>query len=280
MTFMSCRLFIKEMSMEIVQDEAACVNMPIPCIPAITRSPGRSTPAAMRDDAPVPGMQSTIISRATREAGSTLYGLLSRAELMRVAYEKGELATFQSLLSLLRKEAADLTLSVSSIVELTKHEKNPTGTESERFDIVALLQDVSKAARAIVGDKPVTVMDVSCPNPFVIFSDPSMIRQIMMHLVSNAAKYTNRGRIALILSRDNDEIRLTVADTGRGMTQEQITSVQGSFDQGQDGEMNDLATSGVGLRLVKALVTQLHGSLSLASKAGEGTIVTVSLPVS
>jgi signal transduction histidine kinase len=266
--------------MKTVQDEAAFVNMPIPYIPAITRSPGRSTPEAMHDDAPDPGIQSPVISRAIRERGSTLHEPLSRAELMRVAYEKGELANFQSLLSLLRKEAADLTLSISSIVELTKHEKGPTETECERFDIVALLHDVSKAARAIVGDKPVTVMDVSCPSPVVIYSDPSMIRQIMMSLVSNAATFTNRGRIALILSRDNDEIRLTVADTGRGMTQEQITSVKGFSDQGHDSEMNDLATSGLGLRLVKAFVKQLHGSLSIASKAGEGTIVAVSLPVS
>jgi signal transduction histidine kinase len=101
----------------------------------------------------------------------------------------------------------------------------------------------------------------------------------MMILVSNAAKFTNRGRIALILSRDNDEIRLTVADTGRGMTQEQITSVQGFSDQGHVIEKNDLATAGLGLKLVKALVKRLHGSLSIASKAGEGTIVAVSLPI-
>jgi len=265
--------------MKTVREEVAFVNMPLPCIPAITLSPGRSTLAAMHDDAPVPGIQSPVISRATREAGSTLYKLLGRAELMRVAYEKGELATFQSLLLLLRKEAANLTLSISSIVELTKLEKDPTETECERFDIVALLHDVSKAARSIVGDKPVTVMDVSCPSPVVIYSDPSMIRQIMMNLVSNAAKFTNRGRIALIISKDNDEIRLTVADTGRGMAQEQINAALDSSGHEYDVDMNGLATSGLGLRLVKALVKQLRGSISIASKAGEGTIVAVSLPV-
>jgi signal transduction histidine kinase len=234
----------------------------------------------MHDVTLAPDIQSPVISRVTREAGSTLNELPGRAELMRAAYEKGELATFQSLLSLLRNEAADRTGSISSLVELTKHEKGPTETTCERFDIVELLQEVSLAARSFVGDKPVTVMDVSCPNPVVIFSDPSVIRQIMMRLVSNAATFTNRGRIAMILSKDYDEIRLTVADTGRGMSQEQIASVHGSFDQGHDIEMNDLTTSGQGLRLVQALVKRLHGSLSIASKAGEGTIVTVSLPIS
>jgi signal transduction histidine kinase len=270
----------EELIMKTVQDEAAIVNMPIPCIPPITRSPQRSSPADRHDAAFVPGMQAPVIFRATREVASTLNELPGRAELMRVAYEKGELANFQSLLSLLRKEAANLSSSVSSIVELTKHEKDPTEIESEHFDIVALLHDVAKAARLIVGEKPVTVMDVICPGPVVIYSDLSMISQIMMGLVSNAAKFTNRGRIALILSRDNDEIRLTVADTGRGMTQDQITRVQWSTDQGHDIEMNDLATSGLGLKLVNALVKQLHGGLSIASKEGEGTIVTVSLLIS
>jgi signal transduction histidine kinase len=265
--------------METVQDEAAFVNVPISCIPAITRSPGRSTPAVVHDDASVPGVQTPVIFRATREAVSTLIELPGRAELMRAAYEKGELANFQSLLSLLRKEGASHSSSISSIVGPTKLEKEATERACEQFDIVALLHDVATVARSIVGEKPVTVMDVLCPGPVVIYSDPSMIRQIMMRLVSNAAKFTNRGRIALILSKDNDEIRLTVADTGRGMSQEQIISVQGYSDQWLDSELNHLVESGVGLRLVKALVKRLHGNLSIASKAGEGTIVTVALPI-
>ncbi len=226
-----------------------------------------------------PRLISPVISRATQNIGQTLYEMLGMAELMRVAYEKGELAAVQNRLSLLMTGAADLASSLSSVLELTKLEKERAEAVGEHFDIVALLHDVSEAARSIVGDKPVTVMDVSCPGPVVIYSDPSLIRQIMTGLMNNAARFTTRGRIAVILSKDDDKIRLTVADTGNGMPPEQIQAVIESSDRRHDDEMYGLATSGLGLRIVKALVKKLDGVISLASKPGEGTIAEVSLPL-
>jgi signal transduction histidine kinase len=73
---------------------------------------------------------------------------------------------------------------------------------------------------------------------------------------------------------------MTRRHTGRGVSQEHINAVLDSSEHGYDVEMNGFVISGLGLRLVKALVNQLHGSLSVASKAGEGTIVAVSLPIS
>jgi signal transduction histidine kinase len=172
---------------------------------------------------------------------------------------------------------AGLTLSDS--LALTKLKNGRPEATYKRFDIVALLHEVSDAGRSIAGDKPVTVMDVSCTRPVMIHSDQAQVRQIMMGLMSNAAKFTGRGRIALILSKEIHELRLTIADTGRGMAQEHINDVLDSYDHGYDVEMNGLPTSGLGLRIVKALVRQLHGSLSIASKPGEGTIVEVSLPL-
>jgi signal transduction histidine kinase len=226
-----------------------------------------------------PRLLSPVISRATKNIGQTLYEMLGMAELMRVAYEKGELAAVQSRLSLLMRGGENLASSISSVLEFTKLEKGPVKTACERFDIVSLLNEVSETARSIVGDKPVAVMDVSCPGPVVIYSDPSLIRQIMTGLMHNAAKFTARGRIAIILCRDDDKIRLTVADTGKGMPPEQIHAVLTSPGLRHDDELNGLPTPGLGLRIVKALVKKLDGVISLSSKPGEGTIVEVSLPL-
>jgi cell cycle sensor histidine kinase DivJ len=206
--------------------------------------------------------------------------MLGMAELMRVAYEKGDLASVQDRLAFLITDAEHLALSIADILALTTLQAEPTEAACERFDIVALMHEVSEAGRSIAGDKPLTVMDVSCASSVMIHSDQARVKQLMMRLMSNAVKFTDRGRIALILSEDTDEIRLTVADTGRGMAREQINAVLDSSEYGYDVEMNGFATSGLWLRLVKALVKQLHGSLSIASKTGEGTIVAVSLPVS
>ena len=222
---------------------------------------------------------SPVISHATENVGLTIYELLGMAELMRVAYEKGELESVQNRLSLLLAKAADLASSISDILDLKKIEAEPDDAASERFDITALLHEVTAGARSQAGNRAITVMDAACPGPVVIYSDPSKIRQIVTGLMSNSVKFTDRGRIALIMSRDDGELKLTVTDTGRGMAPEQVSDVLETSDRGYDVEMNGLATSGLGLRIVKALVKKLDGKLSIASKKGEGTIVTVSLPL-
>ncbi len=222
---------------------------------------------------------SPTVFQATRNAGLMLYEILSMAELMRVAYEKGEMESLRNRLSLLISESTDLASSVSDILELTRLETDPAEAACERFDLVKLLHEVSGTARKIAGSKPVTVMDVSSPAPVLINSDPARIRRIMTCLMSNAAKFTERGRISMILAKDDDAVRLTVTDTGRGMTQEQISAVFESSERGYDVEMNGLETTGLGLKIVKALVKNLNGTISAASKPGEGTIVEVTLPV-
>ena len=226
-----------------------------------------------------PRITSPVISHATENVGLTIYELLGMAELMRVAYEKGELESVQNRLSLLVAEAGGLASSIADILDLKRIETDSDGTVSERFDLIALLHEVTEAALSLVGSKAITVMDASYPSPVVIYSDPSKIRQIMTGLMNNAVKFTHRGRIALIMSRDDGELKLTVADTGRGMTAEQVSDLLDASDHGYDVEMNGLASSGLGLRIVKALVKKLDGRLSIASKLGEGTIVTVSLPL-
>ena len=155
----------------------------------------------------------------------------------------------------------------------------PDGTALVLFDIVALLHEISQAGRETIGSKPVTVMDVCSPHAVQVFSDPDRVRLIMMALMSNAAKFTDRGRIALIFNRDEDRMRLTVTDTGRGMRPEQISAIFESSDRGYDDEVYGQVRSGLGLRIVKALVALLGGNISVSSKLGEGTIVTVSLPL-
>jgi len=242
-------------------------------------SAGTITHAGKQAPASLSRFKSPAMTRAMREAGSKLYETLGMAELMRVAYEKGEMASVQDRLSIIISEAAELSSTLSTILEFMKIESEPVETACRAFDIVALLHEISDATRSAAGSKPVAVMDAAAAGPVVIVSDPSKVRQIMTGLMSNAIKFTDRGRIAVILNREDDRVRLTVTDTGRGMSVEQIDAVFTSSEHGYDDEVNGTATSGLGLRIVKKLVKQLNGSISVASKTGGGPIVEVALPL-
>jgi signal transduction histidine kinase len=224
-------------------------------------------------------MKSAVIARTTREAGLTLYEILGMAELMRVAYEKGEMESMRNRLALLLSQAGNLSSALTNILELSRLEMEQVTTMYQYFDIVALLQEVSQTARLSIGQKPVKIMDASSPGPVTILSDPAKVRKIMTGLISNAAKFTDRGRIALILNKDEYRIRLIITDTGRGMTAEQMNAAFAPSDARGHAGKNGHAESGLGLRIIRNLVKLLEGSITVSSKVGEGTIVEVSLPI-
>jgi signal transduction histidine kinase len=221
---------------------------------------------------------SPAVSRALCGAGSALYEILGMAELIRVAYQKGELISVQERLSLLIEETTKLSALISNIVDLSRNETDPAAPTCKQFDLTTLLHEVSQMGRRMAGTKPITVMDVSAPAPLVIESDPDMIRRIMTELVSNAVKFTERGRVAIILCKEDEFLRMTVADNGRGMTPEQVKDLFGIFDRANDTEAGKgREPSGMGLRIVKTMVKLLGGSITASSRIGEGTIVEVTL---
>jgi signal transduction histidine kinase len=224
-------------------------------------------------------MKASVIARTTREAGLTLYEILSIAELIRVAYENGEIEIMKSRLALLLSQAGSLSSILTTILELSRLEMAQKTTVYRYFDIVALLQEVSPMARLNIGQKSVRVMDVSSTDPITILSDPEKVRKIMMGLISNASKFTDRGQIALILNKDEHRIRLIITDTGRGMTAEQMNAAFAPSDTCGHAGKNGHVESGPGLRIIRYLVKLLEGDITISSKVGEGTIVEVSLPI-
>lgn len=214
---------------------------------------------------------------AAREIGLPLYEILATADLMREAYGDGNLEILGNRLSLLLSKSANLASSLSAIIELAKLEATPADKGTKDFDIAELLQEATQTARLIIGNKPVKVMETASPSPLLVHADCAKVRRIMMEIMCNAAKFTYRGRIAVIINKDDDLIRITVTDTGVGMTSEQIHAFF-TFPE-RKFELDNAPVPGRGLRMVGALVSLLKGSMTVSSKLREGTIVEVSLPI-
>jgi len=224
--------------------------------------------------------KSGVYACASRDVGLMLYEILAMTDLMRDCYVQEDIEGLEKQLSYLMSKSADFYAQVCTINALAQHEMARTNKIiCENIDIIALTQEIIHMARLIVGNKPVKVMDVSASASLFVYSDRTKIKQIVSSIMSNAAKFTHRGRIALIVSKDGNRIRLTVTDTGIGMTTEQInTFFTSSHEAGLD-DVNGTETSNRGLRMVMNLVTDLKGEIFASSKIGEGTIVEVSLPI-
>jgi signal transduction histidine kinase len=215
----------------------------------------------------------------TRDVGLRIFEILAAADRVREAYSSGDMEGLSERLSYLASRTTNCSMTLSNIIESEKMRSVPGEATRERFDVVALLHEVAQTARLIVGNKPVRVMDASFPCPHFILSDRAKIRLIMTELAGNAARFTERGRVALILNKDVDRIRLTVTDTGTGMSEEQVRAYGASTDRVPERISAGPSVTGRGLNLVVNLVALLKGGISISSRLGEGTIVEVALPL-
>ena len=111
--------------------------------------------------------------------------------------------------------------------------------------------------------------------------DPMRLRQILLNLLSNACKFTKEGEVRLSVRRvDNgrETIELAVADTGIGMTGEQLGKLFQEFSQAEAATAKKYGGTGLGLAITRKLARMMGGDVTVASEPGKGSVFTVRLP--
>ena len=112
----------------------------------------------------------------------------------------------------------------------------------------------------------------------MVISDEELLQQVWMNVISNAIKFSNLdGRIDVSLVSRSNYISVVIKDYGSGMDEETLSHVFEKFYQGDKSHSRD--GNGLGLSLVKRIVTICHGEIKLDSKLNEGTTVTINLPI-
>jgi signal transduction histidine kinase len=109
-------------------------------------------------------------------------------------------------------------------------------------------------------------------------TDGGKLRQILLNLLSNAAKFTEAGRVGLEVDSEGDAVRFVVRDTGIGISEENLPRVYDAFWQVEHARNRSYEGTGLGLAVTHRLVTLLGGTVAIESVLGGGTVVTVRLP--
>lgn len=174
--------------------------------------------------------------------------------------------------------ADNLAQLLRQIVAFNQAEAGTLALDPLPFSPGALLDDVVTAYRARALHKGLALKaHVSLTLPAVLRAPAPVIRQILVVLVENAVKFTERGSITVRAAGDTSRLCFTVQDTGIGLTQEQLAWIALPFAQVDGGLARRNTGIGLGLPLAKRLATSLGGDLTISSQAGSGTTVTFSV---
>ncbi len=111
-------------------------------------------------------------------------------------------------------------------------------------------------------------------------SDAAKLRQMLLNLLGNAAKFTQGGTVTLSVTREaaGERVAFTVADTGIGMTAEQVGHLFERFSQADASTTRRFGGTGLGLALTRAFATMLGGEITVTSTPGAGSAFTLALP--
>ena len=139
------------------------------------------------------------------------------------------------------------------------------------------MQDVAATARTLA-EKHGNVLVLDVPDLGTLHQDLTKFRQMLLNLVSNAAKFTKGGTITLHGARTRDEIVFEVSDTGIGMSPEQLDKLFQRFQQADASTTRQYGGTGLGLAITKAFCDMLGGSIGVRSALGKGSTFTLRLP--
>lgn len=168
---------------------------------------------------------------------------------------------------------------INDVLDVSKIEAERYQLSMERFDAREVLSDAMALVRPQADEAGVHLSAVLPTDPLPVEADRRALKQIALNLLSNAVKFTpSAGSVTVTVDGIGPYLELIIADTGTGIAPEDLKRLGRPFEQAGDGEQRAQGT-GLGLSLARAL-SELHGGrLSIESTLGEGTAVTVRLPV-
>jgi two-component system cell cycle sensor histidine kinase PleC len=169
---------------------------------------------------------------------------------------------------------------INDILDMSKIEAGKLTLNLEAVAVEEVVEDAVKLVRAKADEAGLSLRAALPPLPDVE-ADYRALKQIMLNLLSNAVKFTPRGgQVTVEAERRGDGLRVSVADTGIGISEEDLQRLARPFEQAESQLVKTQQGSGLGLALTKSLVELHGGRLELSSQPGVGTRVSFTLPLS
>ena len=259
--------------------------------------------------------KSQFLANMSHELRTPLNAIIGYSQLLSDDAEEAELEDFVPDLQKIQQAGTHLLSLINDILDFSKIEAGGVKLEINEIDIELLVENVASAAKPSI-EKNGNVLEIECDRTAgIIHADFKKVRQVLMHLLSNAAKFTKNGKVKLSVTRipgrqesnaagrwsiensmaagetdsvgiacppqnvdESDWICLSVKDTGIGMSEEQQHKLFEAFVQADCSTTRRYGGTGLGLTISRHYCQMMGGEIVVESQEGKGCIVTARIP--
>jgi PAS domain S-box-containing protein len=242
--------------------------------------------------------KSRFLANMSHELRTPLSAILGYADLLQIQTARRAYNDLGTDIERIQVAGRHLLGLISDILDLTRIEANKIELHPERFEIAVMIDNLVSTVRPLA-EKNGNTLDAQCPAEIgTMDADPTRVRQVLLNVLGNAAKFTEHGSIMLRVSLEDaldaafspsgapqadsatqPFVIFRVTDTGIGMTHEQQRQLFREFVQVDDASTRKYGGSGLGLAISHRLCQLMGGDIGVTSEPGKGSTFTVQLPV-
>lgn len=225
--------------------------------------------------------KSQFLATMSHELRTPLNGVIGMTSLLR---DTELTAKQQDYLSIVARSGESLLKLINEILDLAKIESGKFEREAVEFNFQEICTDTIQLIKGQLVDKPVRFKyAIPAQIPTVLIGDPGRLKQVLLNLLGNAAKFTRQGEIEFTVriiaaSKKRIQLAFDISDTGVGIPQEKIALIFEPFHQADQSTTRVFGGTGLGLAISKQLAQLLGGSITVTSTVGKGSTFSLLLP--
>ena len=225
--------------------------------------------------------KSVFLAKMSHEIRTPMNAIIGMAEL---ALREDDLNSARGHIFTVKQAGANLLSIINDVLDFSKIESGTLNIVSENYLFSSMINDVVSIIRMKTVDTKIKfAVNVDSNIPNALIGDEIRIRQILINLLGNAVKYTDKGFVSLTIHAEitdinNINLTMEVKDSGRGIKQENMDELFNEYFQADKDFTGYNEGVGLGLAITYSLVRAMNGSISVSSEYGVGSVFTVMLP--